>query len=112
MTAKKSESIKKSVATFEEVKNREQITESDAVHPRFADPPAENDVANYHRTFDYFCPTCYVYFAPTVLGLREHFKKGRIDHTFKDKCVYCKMPVYEYTLNERTKKYHECTKSL
>lgn len=82
-------------------------TESDAIHPRFH--KASKEVTEeYQREHHYYCSLCRAYFAPTVLGLREHFRVGRIDHIPIASCIYCTGPVYNYSIDNKIKIYHEC----
>lgn len=83
-------------------------TESDAIHPRFLEPN-EKEIRRFQIEHEYFCQSCGLFFAPTVLGLREHFKPGRILHLSTRDCIYCKKAVYDYYLNNRIRYYHDCT---
>lgn len=82
-------------------------TEADAVHPRFKNETPEETKA-YQKTNYYFCKQCQLYFAPTVLGLKNHFTKQIITHTACGTCIYCKGNVYEYYLNENSCVFHNC----
>lgn len=84
------------------------VTESDAVHPRFTGTADEQQIHEFQIEHDFYCRNCDIFFAPTILGLRQHFKPGRINHKSTKKCIYCKGCVYEYYLNERLKFYHDC----
>lgn len=82
-------------------------TESDAVHPRF-NTNTDIETEEYQKEHHYFCTICRAYFAPTTLALHEHFRPGRIIHEPIASCVYCQGPVYNYSINEQRRFYHDC----
>ncbi|ENN76536.1 hypothetical protein D910_08324 [Dendroctonus ponderosae] len=88
----------------------ECITEFDAVHPRFQ-PEDEAVALRYQQEHYYFCQQCNLFFAPTVTGLKVHFKGDMVKHKTCGSCFYCQGPVYEYSINSERKVYHSCKRS-
>lgn len=91
----------------EELVSRKTLTESDAVHPRFIRQSSE-EIREYELHNYYFCKQCNLFFAPSVNGLNMHFKADRVKHEAIGSCFYCKGRVYEYTLNNEPRVYHNC----
>lgn len=87
--------------------DKNALTESDAVHPRFQKETTE-EISTYEKNNYYYCKQCKLYFAPTVLGLETHFGKEIIKHNSFGVCLYCKGDVYEYYLNETSLVFHNC----
>lgn len=87
------------------------VTEFDAVHPRFA-PEDPNAVLKYEKENYYYCKQCRLYFAPTFIALKTHFKHQMIEHNPIGTCFYCKGKVYEFLQNEESKLYHNCRDQL
>lgn len=91
----------------EEFVRRETVTESDAVHPRFIKEDPE-EIREYELHNYYFCQQCNIFFAPTVQGLKTHFKGDIVRHEAIGSCFYCKGKVYEYSLDNKLRVYHNC----
>ena len=83
-------------------------TENDAVHPRFTEPKDPILIREYQIANDYYCEQCRLFFAPTVLGLKTHFKEDMVQHRPVGNCFYCNGPVFAYSFNNRRKIHHSC----
>ncbi|CAH0564181.1 unnamed protein product [Brassicogethes aeneus] len=95
----------------EDFLKKEAYSEFDAAHPRFI-KQNEEDVLKFQTENHYYCKQCKFFFAPTVLGLKTHFKGDVVKHApYEKNCVYCEGSVYEYYLNNVRQYYHNCQNS-
>lgn len=90
---------------------KESHTEFDAAHPRFVKPEELEVVRKFQTEHDFYCEQCDLFFAPTMLAVKLHFKGDMVEHRPYGKCFYCKGPVYQYKMNQESHLYHKCVRN-
>lgn len=88
--------------------NENHQSELDAVHNRFVKPPDSKVLLEYQYNNHYYCEKCKLFFAPTVLGLKTHFKEDMTKHDSYGPCFYCEGKVFVYKLRNEKRFYHNC----